>query len=203
MVSNEGLSKGQMPEDAIFALDIGTRTVIGVVGVQQDERFIVHAVEIITHQSRAMLDGQIHDISKVAQGVIRVKEALEQKLGYSLTKVSIAAAGRVLKTCQVRVERDIDEGREIDAQLVSALEMEGIQKAQLEIEQGLSHKEKNQFYCVGYSVVSYYLNDYVISSLLGHKGSKVGVEVLATFLPHMVVDSLYTVMERTGLEAVS
>lgn len=197
---SEDLTPGTMPEDVIFALDIGTRTIIGLVGVQADERFIVHASCMMAHESRAMLDGQIHDIAKVAQGAKKVKEALEKKLGYSLTKVSIAAAGRVLKTFQVKVEREIDEGREIDAPLVSALEMEGIQKAQFEIEKDLPQKEKNQFYCVGYSVVSYYLNDYVISSLSGHKGNKIGVEVLATFLPHMVVDSLYTVMERIGLE---
>ncbi len=201
MLQNEGLTLGTMPGDVIFALDIGTRTIIGVVGVQQDERFLVHAVEIISHESRAMVDGQIHDIAKVVQGVVKVKTTLEKKLGYSLTRVSIAAAGRVLKTCQVKVEREIEEGREIDTQLISALEMEGIQKAQIKIESDLPQKEKkDQFYCVGYSVVSYYLNDYVISSLSGHKGNKAGVEVLATFLPQMVVDSLYTVMERTGLE---
>jgi cell division protein FtsA len=190
-----------MPEDVIFALDIGTRTIIGLVGIQEEDRFIVQAADILEHSSRAMLDGQIHDISKVAAGVRRVKENLEAKLGYTLTRVSIAAAGRVLKTCQVTVERDIEDGREIDVQLVSAIEMEGIQKAQLEIENSLhTANEKGQFYCVGYSVVSYYLNDYIISSLVGHKGHRIGVELLATFLPQMVVDSLYTVIERAGLE---
>ncbi len=197
---SEDLTPGIMPEDYIFALDIGTRTIIGLVGVQEEGRFIVHASCVMAHESRAMLDGQIHDINKVAQGAKRVKEALEKELGFKLTHVSIAAAGRVLKTFQVKVEREIDEGREIDTSLISALEMEGIQKAQFEIEKDLPQKEKNKFYCVGYSVVTYYLNDYVISSLSGHKGTKIGVELLATFLPQMVVDSLYTVMERVGLE---
>lgn len=196
----EDLTPGVMPEDYIFALDIGTRTIIGLVGSQEEGRFIVHASSVVAHESRAMLDGQIHDINKVAQGAKRVKEAMEKELGFQLNQVSIAAAGRVLKTFQVKVEREIEEGREIDAPLVSALEMEAIQKAQFELEKGLPEKERNKFYCVGYSVVSYYLNDYVISSLLGHKGTKIGVELLATFLPQMVVDSLYTVMERVGLE---
>jgi len=189
-----------MPDDVIFALDIGTRTIIGVVGAQKNERFFVQAAEMIVHESRAMLDGQIHDIAKVAQGAAKVKDALEKKLGYKLTRVSIAAAGRVLKTCQIKVERDIEEGKEIDQQFISALEMEGIQRAQAEIEKSLPSSEKDQYYCVGYSVVTYYLNDYVISSLVGHKGHKAGVEVLATFLPQTVVDSLYTVMDRINLE---
>ena len=189
-----------MPDDVIFALDIGTRTIIGVVGVQKDERFFVQAAEMIVHESRAMLDGQIHDIAKVAQGAAKVKNALEKKVGFKLTRVSIAAAGRVLKTCQIKVERDVEEGKEIDQQFVSALEMEGIQKAQSEIENSLPTSEKDQYYCVGYSVVTYYLNNYVISTLAGHKGHKAGVEILATFLPQTVVDSLYTVMERVNLE---
>ncbi|HHU90374.1 MAG TPA: cell division protein FtsA [Clostridiaceae bacterium] len=189
-----------MPDDVIFALDIGTRTIIGVVGVQKEERFFVQAAEMIVHESRAMLDGQIHDIAKVAQGAAKVKDALEKKIGHNLTRVSIAAAGRVLKTCQIKVERDIEDGKEIDQQLISALEMEGVQKAQSEIENSLSSSEKDQYYCVGYSVVTYYLNNYVISNLVGHKGHRAGVEVLATFLPQTVVDSLYTVMERINLE---
>lgn len=200
MQLSEEIINGAMPDDVIFALDIGTRTIIGLVGYKKEDRFFVQAAEMVIHDSRAMLDGQIHDIAKVAQGAGKVKEALEKRLGYRLTRVSAAAAGRVLKTCQVRVERDIEEGWEIDNQFVSALEMEGVQKAQLEIEKNSPEKEKNQFYCVGYSIVNYYLNDYMISSLLGHKGHKAGVEVLATFLPQTVVDSLYTVMERIGLE---
>ncbi|MGI6085603.1 MAG: cell division protein FtsA [Acetivibrionales bacterium] len=200
MIVNNEISLSPMPDDTIFALDIGTRTIIGVVGVQKEDRFLVQAAEMIVHESRAMLDGQIHDIAKVAQGAAKVKEALESRLGHKLTRVSIAAAGRVLETCRIKVEREIEEGKEIDQQFISALEMEGIQKVQLEIQNNLSLPEKDQFYCVGYSVVNYYLNDYVFSSLEGHKGTKAGVEILATFLPQTVVDSLYTVMERVNLE---
>ncbi|HOL84330.1 cell division protein FtsA [Thermoclostridium caenicola] len=189
-----------MPEDAIFVLDIGTRTIIGLVGIQQGQSFVIRAAEVLVHESRAMMDGQIHDIAKVASGVSAVREALEQKTGFSLDKVSIAAAGRVLKTCRVKVERELEEGREIDSHLVSAMEMEAIQKAQLQIDGAPDKQETDQYYCVGHSVVSYYLNDYAISSLTGHKGQKAGVEVIATFLPQMVVESLYTVMERAGLE---
>ncbi|NLM74853.1 MAG: cell division protein FtsA [Clostridiaceae bacterium] len=188
-----------MPDDHIFALDIGTRTVIGLVGVQKDEHFIVHEAEIISHQSRAMVDGQIHDIEKVVHSVKTVKESLEKKLGFKLHKAAIAAAGRVLKTSRVTVSREIEEGQEIDQQLISALEMEGIQKAQLNIDT-YEAGENEQFYCVGYSVVNYYLNDFAITSLIGHKGKKAGVEILATFLPQTVVDSLYTVIQRAGME---
>ena len=100
-----------MPEDAIFVLDIGTRKIAGLVGIQQGGSFFVRAAQVLDHEGRAMVDGQIHDISMVVSEVSRVREALEQQTGYSLDKVSIAAAGRVLKTCRIKVERELEEGR--------------------------------------------------------------------------------------------
>src|SRR5690606_8916426 len=63
--------------------------------------------------------------------------------------------------------------------------------------------EKTRYYCVGYTVVNYYLDGNFMENLEGHKGNKIGVDVLATFLPYTVVDSLYTVMNRVGLEVVN
>jgi len=190
-------------DDIVFALDIGTRTVVGVVGFQEGSCFRVIATETIEHKSRAMLDGQIHDVEQVAAVASEVKEKLEARLGIKLKKVAIAAAGRVLKTCEVRVERNLEQSRLIDPDLVNSLEIEGIQRAQALLDENLSSEEKTQFYCVGYSVISYYLNGYVISKLTGHKGNSIGADILATFLPMMVVDDLYTVMGKIGLEVAS
>ncbi len=190
-------------EDLIFALDIGTRTVVGVVGIEENGKFKVLAVEIIEHKNRAMLDGQIHDITLVAEIVSGIKEKLERKIGGKLERVAIAAAGRVLKTYSVKVERALEPNKEATKEMVSSLELEAIQQAQLQLESEQKQEEKIVFYCVGYSIISYYLNGYVISSLLGHKGKSIGAEVLATFLPHVVIDSLYTVMNRVGLEVIN
>jgi len=191
------------PDELIFSLDIGTRTVVGIVGIQENEKFRILAAEVIEHKNRSMLDGQIHDISQVAAIAGEVKEKLEKDIGIPLNKVAIAAAGRVLRTCSMKLEREIEQGLEIDREIVSSIEMEAIQRAQLKLDEEVSQDEKSQFYCVGYSVINYYLNGYVISSLIGHRGTKIGVEILATFLPHIVVDSLYTVMNKIGLEVIS
>jgi cell division protein FtsA len=197
------LADGILPENIVFALDIGTRTVVGVVGVQEDHFFRIIATEVIEHKNRAMMDGQIHDIEQVAETAAGVKGKLESRLGVKLKKVAIAAAGRVLKTCQVKVEKNLEQGREIDSEFVSSLEIEGIQRAQMILDEETAAEDKTQFYCVGYSVINYYLNGYVISKLTGHKGKNVGADVLATFLPLIVVDSLYTVMSKIGLEVSS
>ena len=191
------------PDHWIFALDVGTRTIIGIVGIERQERFEVLAAEVLEHTHRAMLDGQIHDIAKVAMGAQKVKNALENKLGFTLTTVAIAAAGRVLKTSQVHVEREIDDSQEIDAQLIGALEMEGVRLAQDNLLVDALEQDRNLFHCVGYSVINYYLNDYIFSNLQGHRGNRISIDLLATFLPHMVVDSLHTVMDRIGLQVTS
>ena len=88
-------------KEAVFGLDIGTRSVVGIVGIMKDGVFHVKAQFVKEHDTRAMLDGQIHDIAKVGETIRVVKEKLEKKLRFPLTRVSVAAAGRVLRTIQV------------------------------------------------------------------------------------------------------
>lgn len=187
-------------EDFVFALDIGTRSVVGIVGIPVKDKFEIQAVEIREHKKRAMLDGQVHDIEAVAGTVKEVKASLESKLGIKLEKVSIAAAGRVLKTKKVKVKRNYDTICEIDKDMVYSLEIEGVELAGQELDEELPDNEKGLYYCVGYTIISFYLNDYSISSLADHKGKSIGADVLATFLPYTVIESLYTVVEKSGLK---
>lgn len=62
-------------------------------------------MEVMEHATRAMLDGQVHDIGVVGEEIKQVKEKLERKINRKLSGVCIAAAGRVLKT--VTVEADM------------------------------------------------------------------------------------------------
>lgn len=187
------------PKDLIFSLDIGTRSIIGTVGVVKDKKFHVLEESYIEHDQRAMRDGQIHDIGLVAETVKKAVEELQSKLGVELKKVSIAAAGRFLKTTCIKSDMNLDADSEITSDIVKSLELTAIKKAENEINNG----SKGKLYCVGYSVKSYYLNGYLISNLSGHKGEEISAEVIATFLPRSVVDSLYSVMDKVGLEVVS
>ncbi|WP_053956623.1 cell division protein FtsA [Inediibacterium massiliense] len=188
------------PYEAVFSLDIGTKSITGIVAKKQDEKFIIVDTEIMEYSERAMYDGQIHDIDKVARAATIVKEKLEERLGFQLTEVAIAAAGRALKTHRVQVGMDIDSTKEIDQATIQSLEIEGIQKAQ-KILDGENMKDV-KYYCVGHTVIHYYLNGSMITSLKGHRGDKIEADILATFLPHVVVDSLYAVMDKIGLEVV-
>lgn len=188
--------------EALFSLDIGTRTVVGVVSVQLDNHYEVIDYEIMNHPDRAMFDGQIHDIQKVTEVVTQVKDILERRTGYEFKNVAIAAAGRALKTVKVSVERTLDIGQTITQELINNVEMEGIQKAQSQIEVDKRTGESN-YYCVGYNVSNYYIDGNLNINPKDHRGNELKIELIATFLPHIVVDSLYTVVDRAGLEVMN
>ncbi len=188
------------PDHMVFGLDIGTRSVVGSVGFMDHKKFKVAAQYIKEHDTRAMIDGQIHDIAKVSQTIYQVKLELEAVLGRQLHEVCIAAAGRVLKTVTMHVEQVFDEETLITSEHVYSLDMLGVEQAH----DKLSREDSNiHFYCVGYTVIKYYLNDYDMNFLEGHKARKVAADVLATFLPEEVVDSLYAAVEGAELDVAN
>lgn len=188
--------------DNVFGLDIGTRNVIGTVGYKnEDDQFIVVAQDIKEHETRAMLDGQIHDIGRVAKTLNAVKTELEQQIGQPLTEVCIAAAGRVLKTVTTHIEYDYAEESVVTGEDIHTLELLGIEKAQEKLKE--SNDTKYKFYCVGYSVVKYYLNEELFISLEGHKADKIGCDIIVTFLPEDVVDGLYSAVGQVGLSVAN
>lgn len=191
--------KGINPQDVVFALDVGTRSVIGTAGIVKDKKFVVISEHCIEHEKRAMIDGQIHDVGLVANAVSIIKNKIEKDLNIKIENVAIAAAGRFLRTVSVKEEMKIDYDREIDRDTIRSLELTAVKSA----EEKVSRDTKGRLYCVGYSVKSYYLNNYLIGNLMYQKGEKISAEIIATFLPRSVVDSLYSVMEKVGLQVVN
>lgn len=185
----------------VFGLDIGTRSIVGTVGYKNEDKFIVVAQKVKEHETRAMLDGQIHDIEKVGNSIKQVKEYLEEQIGRKLTDVCIAAAGRVLETSNSHAEVEFEEEHTITKEDVYALNSLAIEKAYASFMER-NHTEQ-KFYCVGSSVVNYYLNDFQISNLENHKARKIAVELIATFLPDEVVDGLNKAVELAGLHVAN
>ncbi|MBQ4068925.1 MAG: cell division protein FtsA [Lachnospiraceae bacterium] len=188
-----------MNEQLVFGLDIGTRSIVGSVGYLDRDKFKIVAHYVKEHETRAMMDGQIHDIAQVSDSIAIVRKELENIVGYELKDVCIAAAGRVLKTKTVRIDYEMTDETLITGEHIYALDLLGVEKAH----ESIRNEESQRFYCVGYSVIKYYLNDYVITNLEGHKGRKISADVLATFLPEEVVDGLYTAVNNAKLEVAN
>ncbi len=71
----------QKKQNYVLALDIGTRSIVGVVGEPVDGRLKVQAVEMAEHSVRTMIDGQIDNIRQVADLARTVVKRLEDRLG--------------------------------------------------------------------------------------------------------------------------
>ncbi len=183
-------------QNRIFALDIGTRNVVGLVGLFEKGVFTLEAIEFKEHSQRAMIDGQIEDINEVAEVVKVLHAQLEERLGVELTEVYVAAAGRALLTSVGMAELAVSPHTGVTTQQVAELQLIAIEAAseRLSITAGAEGMA-----CVGHSVLGYKLDGHSFSSLVNHKGSLISVEIIATFLPQQVVNSLYTTMNIAGL----
>ncbi|MFD2705326.1 cell division protein FtsA [Salibacterium lacus] len=187
--------------EIMYALDIGTRSVTGLILKQLNGAFELVDVESREHKERSMMDGQIHNVAAVSDVIRETKAALEERHG-PLHKVCAAAAGRSLKTQRASMELDISGQPCVFEGDIPPLELGAVQKAQhqLAFETERDSDKSLQYHCVGYSVVAYYVDGQEIGSLLDQSGEKASVDVIATFLPKVVVESLISALQRADLE---
>jgi len=179
--------------EPVFALDIGTRSIVGLLLEPAKRGYRIRAVQREEHKSRAMFCGQVHDIDAVASTVTGIRETLEKRTGLTLRKAAVAAAGRSLETGRGKAHRALDRDTPVSARDVQEMELEAVREAMKVIFSGDS-------FCVGYSPFRYTLDGRTMTTLKGHRGREAVVEVIATFLPRIVTDSLLSVLETAGLE---
>ena len=195
------MGENSNPNNMVFGLDIGTRSIVGTVGYKAGKDFVVVAQTAKEHETRAMLDGQIHDIQAVAGTIKDVKKHLETMIGDKLHSACIAAAGRVLKTVTTHTDMELKEEKTVDKEDVFSLQSLAIEDAyRIFLD---NEKMDVKFFCVGSSVVKYYLGDLPMNNLLDHKAKSIGVDIIATFLPEDVVDGLYKAVEYAGLNVAN
>ena len=183
--------------EKIYALDIGTRSVIGIVAVKEDDDTLtIIATQRKEHKTRAMLDGQIHDVPKVAAIIRDVTDALEQEVG-KLQSAAVAAAGRELFT--VTADASIEPSGSITDDEERNLEFAAVQNAQNEL--AAQHSlDPTSYYCVGFSTIKYELDGVRLKSLVGQRGKVASSTVIATFLPKQVIDSIQSALKAVNLE---
>lgn len=184
-----------------LVLDIGTHKVLALAVEPRDEGIAVLASAFLRHPERSMRDGQVHDVAAVARTVRRAVEHVSRAVGVEFAGAHIAAAGRALKTARGGAERSEPQPVLITPALADMLEWEAVADAQRQLLESLPAAEREKgFYCIAHAVVESRLDGDVIGSLANQRGRVFSVEVLATFLPAVVVDSLEAVLAEAGLE---
>lgn len=192
-----GTPRRERQTELVFALDIGTRSVIGIVAEQREGVLHILATERMEHKTRAMLDGQIHDVPQVAAIIREVKRRLTERTG-ALHSAAVAAAGRALYTMTAEASQDVT-GTITPAQQRD-LDFAGVQAAQKKLAQSHTVDDPTRYYCVGYSTIRYTLDGNDLKTLVGQRGRRAQATVIATFLPRQVVDSMQSALRETHLE---
>lgn len=183
----------------IFALDIGTRKIAGLLMSPTDAGFIIQHACMRQQLPGAMADGQIHHIDAVAQVISKIKTELEQARSTTLERAAVAAAGRSLITQTGESVITSPLSRRFCATTITTLELDAVWNAVEKLSNQSGRGVMDSYLCVGYSVLQNYLDGEPIGSLLNHQGREGKVEVIATFLPRIVIDSLGTALESAGL----
>ena len=184
--------------EKVFALDIGTRSVIGIVALRDKKGNLeVIATTREEHTTRAMLDGQIHDVPQVAEVIEKVRDTLSREVG-QLTEAAVAAAGRALYTMTAEVEMDMHGV--ITEEQQNNLNFTGVQIAQSKLIESNMIDDRTSYCCVGFSVISYELDGVPLKILVGQRGRHAQAKIIATFLPRQVIDSMQTALNYTGME---
>ena len=184
-------------KERIFALDIGTRSVIGIVAEKEANGLKIVATERQEHKTRAMLDGQIHDVPQVAEIIDNVKKALVKRTG-PLKSAAVAAAGRALYT--MTADADMEINGIITPEQERALDFAGVQAAQAKLAASKTIDDPTKYYCVGYSTIKYDLDGTQLKTLVGQRGRIANATVIATFLPRQVIDSMHSALQATKLD---
>lgn len=183
--------------DIIFALDIGTRTIVGVLAKKLATGCEILDIETVAHEKRCMNDGQIEDIKTVAEDIKTVRRALEQKNHIALKSACIAAAGRALKTVRCSWEYKLDKEKMITDEILAATELDAVRRTCADFS---AKNDSAAFYCVGHSVISLSLDGFKVTKPEGHRGERLTTELIAAFLPAYVVESLCAAVDEAGLE---
>ena len=192
-----------MPED-IFVLDIGTRSVVALLARLEKGELAISHLLYKEHKTWAMLDGQIHEVDRVAEVIAELTEEIRAISGREIKKVAAAAAGRSLQTVRGTARFKYPVNSVISKEELTSLQLQAVQDAQMALPKDKENTPlSQQYYCVGYSVVEERLDGIKLSTLAGQKGQEAEVDVVATFLPRIVVDSLQSAIEQAGLELTS
>lgn len=186
--------------DVIFALDIGTRTVVGVLARKTAQGCKILDMETVVHEKRSMADGQIEDIKAVSADIKKVKRELEARSRIQLRDVCVAAAGRALRTMRAAWEYKLPENKIITAEALKATELDAVRRT---CESFSKKNDTTTFYCVGHNVISLSLDGFKVHKPEGHRGEKLVTEIIAAFLPAYVVESLCAAIHGANLEVAN
>jgi cell division ATPase FtsA len=103
-----------MSEELIYALDVGTRKVMGLVARRTSAGVAILACDVAEHPTRSMSGGEVRDVRAVGDLIRGQVERLSQRVGSPLKQVAVAVAGRDLRTSAGRATLTLSQAGPIE-----------------------------------------------------------------------------------------
>ncbi|GEM_PF-7085811 len=107
--------------DELLALDVGTGTVIGILGRKTEGRLKILARESLSYPQRAIEEGRVVDMKAAAQTVRQVVHRLQEESRSTTNVAHFAVPGRGLEIEEVEAELELEEAREITSRDIEKL----------------------------------------------------------------------------------
>jgi cell division protein FtsA len=188
-----------MSDELIYALDVGTRKVMGLIAKRSAAGVEVLACDVAEHPTRSMSAGEVRDVRAVG-GLIRAQvERLSAVVGHPIKRAAVAVAGRDLRTNAGRALLSLPHPGPVEPDHVRLAVHEAVQNALSRLPRGEGGLSSHS--CVGYAATRFLIDGDAVADPIGHHASRLEVEVLATTLPRRVLDGLTAALEHAGLEA--
>ncbi|MEI3361535.1 MAG: hypothetical protein V8R75_02600 [Oscillospiraceae bacterium] len=171
---------------------------MGVVGTPVGDRLKVLGIEMEERKNHAMMDGQI-DKYPAGRRIwhLAYDGKAEKTAENTMWKRSVWQQLDVRCGLKAEPSHWSSDSQPIAAEQISQLETGAVSAAEAALQRWIRGVRP---VLVGYTVAQYRLDRYPLSTLLGHGGRTIEADVVATFLPGEVVESLYAAMHFAGLQ---
>ena len=108
----------------IVAIDLGSSSIVGVVGMREGDRIKITAVERVPSEG-AVRRGCVVNVDEAASRVRKLVTMLENKLSAKIEKTYVAIAGQSVRSIRHTASRHLPEGTVITENLLADLYNEG------------------------------------------------------------------------------
>ena len=183
----------------LLGLDISAGSVFGMVGYCDKSRFIVKDSESEDYASSFVSECDLNDTDKVSEAVKRIKQSLEDRCAQEFNEVFLSVPSAFLKTMDVHASLLFEEVTIIKDVHIYSLYQKSIKDACDRLNSRTDSHRK--YYCLSKDMVKYSLDDELTDDLVLKKGSKIGIEMVCTFLSYDAVEALESIASNAGLKA--
>lgn len=173
-------------EKMIVAIDLGSSSIVGVVGMREGDRIKITAVERVPSEG-AVRRGCVVNVDEAASRVRKLVTMLENKLSAKIEKTYVAIAGQSVRSIRHTASRHLPEGTVITENLLADLYNEG---------RNFSIANADIVDIVPNEIV---VNDFLVDNPVGMTATKIQIEMQLAVARQSITKNLRAVFAKLNL----